>query len=326
MHKDVKFEYFSEVSEVSVDWLWYPYIPYGKLTVLQGDPGEGKSTFILNIAALLSNGKAMPDGFVIKEPHNIIYQCSEDGVSDTVKPRLIAAGADCNRVAYIVDDDAPLTFDDERIDEAIEKTAARLLILDPLQSYIPQDGDMHNAARMRSILSKLAKVAAKRNCAIVLVGHMNKAGGGKKLYRGLGSIDIAAIARSVLMVSRDECDESIRYVCQIKSSLAPEGSAIGFQFDPISGFRWLGPCTPNTRNTVEDGPSETKRSIAARYIYETLSEQDTPVVEIMEMLQRLGISARTINSAKKDIEVKSYRKNDIWYWRLPSVEEAEEME
>ncbi len=101
MGMDFKYEYFSSVKQKKVEWLWYPYIPYGKITLLQGDPGDGKSTFILNIAALLTRGAPMPDGFQVARPQKVIYQCAEDNVSDTVKPRLIAADADCGMIAYM---------------------------------------------------------------------------------------------------------------------------------------------------------------------------------------------------------------------------------
>ena len=96
----LQFEYFSSVKQRKIDWLWYPYIPYGKLTILQGDPGEGKSTFILAIAALLTRGKAMPDGYPIEQCQNVIYQTAEDNIADTVKPRLVASKADCSKIAY----------------------------------------------------------------------------------------------------------------------------------------------------------------------------------------------------------------------------------
>ena len=93
-------EYYSNVTAKPVDWLWYPYIPYGKLTVIQGDPGEGKSTFVLNLVSLLTNGQKMPDGYRLPGPGVAIYQCAEDGMADTIKPRLMKAGANCDRVAY----------------------------------------------------------------------------------------------------------------------------------------------------------------------------------------------------------------------------------
>ena len=236
------YDYYSSVIGREIRWLWYPYIPYGKITLLQGDPGEGKSTLALNITALLTCGKRMPDGFGNDIVQSVVYQCSEDNLADTVKPRLLAAGADCGKVAYIVDEEGSLTIDDDRIEETIRKTQAGLFILDPLQSYVSQDSDMQYAGKMRALLGKLSLVAARTECAILLIGHMNKNSSGKCIYRGLGSIDIAAIARSVLMVTRNTDDPDIRYMLQIKSSLAPEGDPIGFRFDRKHGFMWLGKC------------------------------------------------------------------------------------
>ena len=92
------YEFYSAIKQRAVEWLWYPYIPYGKIPVLQGDPGEGKSTFALNIAALLTQGKAMPDGFMCDRPQVVMYQCAEDNPADTIKPRLVAAGANCDTI------------------------------------------------------------------------------------------------------------------------------------------------------------------------------------------------------------------------------------
>lgn len=150
-------EYYSNIIPKPVDWFWYPYIPYGKLTLIQGDPGEGKSTFVLNLASLLSKGQPLPDGTVVPKPGVAIYQCAEDGIADTIKPRLEQAGADCEKVAYIIDDDIALTLEDGRIESAIRETGAKLFIIDPIQAFISSDSDMQNAAKMRAILRKLAK-------------------------------------------------------------------------------------------------------------------------------------------------------------------------
>lgn len=199
----------------SVEWIWYPYIPCGKITILQGDPGEGKSTLILHIAAILTKGATLPDGNKIQNPMTVIYQCSEDSKGDTIKPRLERAGADCRKVAFIKDDDGDLTLDDERIELAVKMTGARLLVLDPIQAFIGKNGNMQSAVRMRETMTKLANIASEYACAIVLVGHMNKTNGGKNIYRGLGSIDIAAAARSVLLVARDK-DEPYKKCFQIR--------------------------------------------------------------------------------------------------------------
>ncbi len=314
---DFQYEYFSSVTQHKIEWLWYPYIPYGKLTILQGDPGEGKSTFILNVAALLTRGKNMPDGFRVPAPQRVVYQTAEDNIADTVKPRLIEAGADCDMVAYIVDDDIPLTLEDSRIEKVIEQTGARLFILDPLQGYLSQDSDMVNAGRMRSQLKRLVDVAAKYNCAVVIVGHMNKASGEKNLYRGLGSIDIAAIARSVLMISRDKENPSIRYMFPVKSSLAPEGAAGAFSLNEALGFCWLGKREVDKTALINFSAVDNKKTIALRTIAEMLEGRPMMCSNIMRKPKLMDISERTINTAKKELGIVSFRKDGAWYWRLP---------
>ena len=172
---------YSAVTEREVEWLWFPYIPCGKPTVLQGDPGEGKSTFIINITALLTRGEPMPDGCGSRDPYRVVYQRAEDDIADTIKPRLIAAGADCDRVSFIQEDEGTITVDDDRIEAAIRSEGAKMLVLDPSQAFLPQDADMQNAQKMRAILRRLTMIAAKTKCAVVLVGHMDKSVGGKNL-------------------------------------------------------------------------------------------------------------------------------------------------
>lgn len=316
MSDAVKLRFYSSVESTEVKWLWYPHIPYGKLTILQGDPGEGKSTLVLNITALLTTGRPMPDGFQSGGPHNVLYQCSEDDASDTIKPRLLAAGADCDRVAFIQDDEMPLTLCDDRIEKAILKTRAKLLVLDPIQAYLPQEADMQSAQRMRGVLQKLNAIASRTNCAIVLVGHVNKDTAGKNLYRGLGSIDIAAIARSILMIERDTYDPAVRYMFPVKTSLAPEGPAIAFTFDHSIGFRWQG---PREHSCGTGYPEETsKRGQAAQILLCILEEGEMESREIFHLFETEGISRRTVQTAKKDLNLEAIRKNGVWYWRIPS--------
>ena len=287
-------EFYSNVKASEVEWVWYPYIPCGKITMLQGDPGEGKSTLIIHVAAILTKGGYLPDGQKIKKPEMVIYQCSEDGKGDTIKPRLEQAGADCNRVAFIKEDNDKLTLEDERIRNAIIQISAKMVVLDPIQAFIGHNGNMTNAVKMREILSKLSKVAAETNCAIVLVGHMNKSGGGNQLYRGLGSIDIAAAARSILMVSRDKEEPWKRYMFPVKSSLAPEGEPIGFELDKEKGFRWIGKCQINVEELLNVEKSTGKKDIAVEYLQKLLSAEDLPSTYIYEKMKEYGIAKRTV--------------------------------
>ena len=180
----------SEIQSKEVAWLWFPFIPYGKLTIVQGDPGDGKTTLVLNIAAKLSKGEGLDSKMKLTEPLNVIYQSAEDGLADTVKPRLETAGANCKNISVIDESIKSLSMIDERLEEAVIRTKAKLLILDPIPAYLGGGMDMNRANEARDMTKKLATLAEKYQCAIVLVGHMNKAAGNKAAYRGMGSIDI----------------------------------------------------------------------------------------------------------------------------------------
>lgn len=309
-------EYYSNVKSSSVEWIWYPYIPCGKITVLQGDPGEGKSTLILHIAAILTKGATLPDGNKIQNPMTVIYQCSEDSKGDTIKPRLERAGADCRKVAFIKDDDGALTLDDERIELAVKMTGAKLLVLDPIQAFIGKNGNMQSAVRMRETMTKLANIASEYACAVVLVGHMNKTNGGKNIYRGLGSIDIAAAARSVLLVARDKDEPSKRYMLPIKSSLAPEGEPIAFELDRDRGFSWIGKCDIDINELAAGQKSSAKKDMAVNYLHTILAENDVASVKIFEEMSRYGFSKRTVQNAKKEAGIQAYKKGNAWHWHM----------
>lgn len=229
----LKLIHMDQVEVEEIEWLFYPFIPYGKVTIIQGDPGEGKTTVVLQIIAKLTKGEAIlsetSEGKSEEtgvEPINVIYQTAEDGLGDTIKPRLLAAGADCSRVLVIDDQDQPLTMVDERLEEAIIQTKARLVVLDPIQGFLGAGVDMHRANEIRPLMKRISVLAEKYQCAIILIGHMNKNSNGKSSYRGLGSIDFQAAARSVLIVGRVKDEPEIRVICHVKSSLAPEGDGL----------------------------------------------------------------------------------------------------
>ena len=235
---------YSEVQSTDVRWLWYPFIAIGKITLLQGDPGDGKSTMMMNLIAELSKGGKTPDGKPVGTPQRVIYQCSEDGVSDTINPRLERCGADCRKVAFINEETySCLTLDDERIRQAIIEFRPRLVVIDPIQAYLGSDLDLQIAGRARKLMRRVGMWAAGYDCAIVLIGHLNKKEGSKGLYRSLGSIDVVAAARSVLQVERDAENRDIRIVHQIKNSLAPTAEDIRFSISAEKGFQWM-ECRP----------------------------------------------------------------------------------
>ena len=247
--EQVKLINMSDIQSQEVKWLWYPYIPFGKTTILQGDPGDGKTHLVLAIASMLTKGEALPSCEPMP-PITVIYQTAEDGLADTIKPRLEMVGADCRRVLVIDESDEVLSLSDERIGRAIVESGAKLLILDPLQAYLGANVDMHRANEVRPLFQKLGLVAERTECAIVIIGHMNK-GGSKSGYRGLGSIDITAAARSVLVVGKSPKDPNIKVMAHSKSNLAPEGTSLSFEIG--DGFRFLGECSVTRKSGTSRG-------------------------------------------------------------------------
>ena len=309
----------SEVELQEINWLWYPYIARGKITMIQGDPGEGKTTLALRLAAACSTGQALP-GMTITEPVNVIYQTAEDGLGDTIKPRLMEAGADEDRVLNIVEDTFSLTLLDERIEAAIVQTGAKLMILDPVQGYVGEKVDMNRANEIRSVMKNVAAVAERTGCAIVLVGHLNKATGTNSAYRGLGSIDFRAAARSVLLVGRMKKEPNVRVIVHDKSSLAPEGKSIAFSLGDENGFHWLDGYNDITADELLCGfNAETKTAAAEQLILDMLSDGEPVLCKTIQAAAKAkGISKRTLDDAKKNIgSIHTDKPGKHWTWQIP---------
>lgn len=323
---ELKLIHMEDVVSKEVEWLWYPYIPHGKITIIEGDPGEGKTTLVLKLAAALSRGLPLPcDDDKEYEPIHIIYQTAEDGIEDTIKPRLEKAGADCSMIRVIDETDKELSMTDDRLEQAIIETKARLIILDPIQAYIGATVDMHRANEIRPVLKHLGTIAEKHNCAIILIGHMNKASGSKSTYRGLGSIDIQATARSVLLVARLRDKPNIRIMAHDKSSLAPAGDAIGFEMTEDNGMVCIGPydITIDELLSGNEGRGKKKLDIAENFIKEYFgSNKVIPSNEIMMEAAKRSIKRNTLLSAKKKLGITSDKEKAedgtiYWTWVMP---------
>ena len=299
----VKIIRMSDVELTPVEWLWKPYLPFGKLSVLQGNPGEGKTYFAMHLAAACTNGKLLPN-MESMEPFNVIYQTAEDGLGDTVKPRLIEAGADLDRVLVIDDSDVQLTLSDERIEKAIIENNARLVIIDPIQAYLGADVDMNRANEVRPIFMRLGQVAQRTGCAILLIGHLNKAAGMQSLQRGLGSIDIAAAVRSVMFIGKLKHDPTMRILTHEKSSLAPPGVSLAFSLGDEGGFRWVGEydITADEMLSGIEPQRETKTQQAKDLICALLAGGKQVLSEDIDKaaLER-GIPGRTVRDAKREL-------------------------
>ena len=338
MEPDLKLINMEMVEVEQIEWLLYPFIPFGKVTIIQGDPGEGKTTMVLQIIAKLTkgeeifpkqeqkieekNGAEMPvDSNVdisesLIEPVNVIYQTAEDGLGDTIKPRLLAAGADCSRVLVIDDREQPLTMLDIRLEEAIVQTKARLVVLDPIQGFLGAKVDMHRANEIRPLMKRVAVLAEKYHCAIILIGHMNKNSNGKSSYRGLGSIDFQAAARSVLIVGRIKDEPEVRVVCHVKSSLAPEGKSIAFRLDKDNGFEWIGEYDISADDLLSGDSRGQKSRKSKEFLLEILADGGMAQKKIEEEAEKRGIKKKTLRNAKLELEIDSVKRGNQWFWML----------
>jgi len=307
----------SDIETEQVQWLWYPFIPYGKITIIQGDPGEGKTSFVLAMIALLTTGKPLPEDKTVAEPIRVIYQSAEDGLADTIKPRLEASGADCSRILVIDESVKELTLCDERLEQAVQETGAKLIVLDPLQAYLGGNVDMHRANEVRPVFKRLCAIADRTGCAIILIGHMNKAQGLKSSYRGLGSIDFHAAARSVLLVGRLKSEPSVRVVAHDKSNLAPEGKSIAFSLDAENGFQWIGYCDVSVDDILSGTGSVQTKTVQMENELRRMLIEPILAEDVFRRAAELDISERTVKIAKKNLDIQSDRIGEHWYWRLP---------
>ncbi len=328
----------ADVQPESVAWLWYPYIPRGKITILEGDPAAGKTWLALALAAAVSRGCGLPDAAdsgrpnaMTCEPGQVIYLTAEDGLADTLRPRLDAVGADASRAyaltaAHIDGIEVAITLRDlDVLNDALTQTHAALLVVDPVQGFLGSQIDMHRANEVRPVLAGLAKLGEQHNCAIVCIRHLSKANADRALYRGLGSIDFTAAARSVLLAGRDPTDANRRALVQIKNSLAPEGPALAYA---INGgrFEWAGLSEMTSAALLARDASDDDRGAldeAREWLADALVEGPRTAKDMQHDARAAGIAAATLRRAQRALGVQVRRTGGVggaghWEWSLPS--------
>jgi DNA repair protein RadA/Sms len=316
----------SEISPEEVRWLWFPRIPLDKLTLLEGDPGLGKSHLALQLATAVSLGYGLP-GMLKTTPANTVLLTAEDGLGDTVRPRLDAMKADVSRIFQL---DGPLVFDAAglgQLEQAIQETSARLVVVDPLVAYLGATIDLHRANETRAITKQLAAMAARHHCAMVLVRHLTKSGKDRAIYRGLGSIDLTASCRSAMLVGSDPNDPTRAALVHIKSNLAAKAASLGFTIaDGI--FKWTG----RTMLTAADilGAEQGGQSAvqeAEAFLRSVLADGPVAVAAVQKQARVAGVAEKTLRRARESLGViptqvhEEGRKGAAgWTWCLPDSE------
>lgn len=315
----------SEVAPVAIEWLWPGRLALGKMTLLDGDPELGKSLLTLDLAARLSAGRAWPDGVPIPEPAATLVLGSEDA-ADAVLPRLHALGADPSRIFLQPPDLDPatvLTAPASCLDRFLDHSQARLLVLDPVTAFLPSAAAFTIDPVVRRTLGPLVALAARRRCAVLLVRHLAKAARGQTLYRGLGSIALAAACRTAWLLAPDPRRRERRILADIKNNLGPRQPSLAFEITtgPTGGpaLTWLGPCDFSADLLVTTSPSP--RTAALDFLLEMLADGPRPAGDLWNAALPRGLNRRTLQRAREDLAIRSERRHEngrtICYWLLP---------
>jgi hypothetical protein len=323
----------SEVEPELVQWLWQDRLPRGKLAVLEGDPGLGKSAVTLDVAARVSAGLELPDGEGC-EPAGVVLLSAEDGLADTIRPRLDAAGADTERIVALSTvaegrtDERTICIPNDLhiVERAIGRVGAALVIADPLMAFLGEKTDAHKDQHIRRALAPTAALAERTGATILIVRHLNKAAGGNTLYRGGGSIGIIGAARSGLVVAKDPEDPERRILAANKHNLSSAAPSLVFSLEtaPNGAARvaWGGTSELSASDILKEPADSEQRSAlfeAKGFLLTELADGPVAAERVKKDARGAGVSERTLKRAKRTLGVESKKGGDgCWTWILPS--------
>lgn len=319
-----------DVMPERVEWLWPGRLPAGKLVLLDGDPGVGKSTIAVNLAAHLTIGRVWPDGAPCPAG-DVLILSAEDGLADTVRPRLDAAKGEPSRVHALTDIEypcedginrtRPVTLADvDAIEKAVRDTGAIFVIVDVLMAYLPGRVDSHKDQDVRGVLSAVKDVAERTGATFLLLRHLNKASGGSPLYRGGGSIGIIGAARTAMLAAPDPDDESRHVLAITKNNLAAKPPALAYRLvdsgdGGCASVQWEG-ATAHTadqllaRRDDEVGEERSERDEAADWLVAYLTEcgGEAAYQDVIKAGRAQGFAERTLKRARQKAAVTSDRR------------------
>lgn len=313
----------ADVEKEEIEWLWYPYIAKKKLTIFSGEEGIGKSWITCALASVVSNGYRFPQSENETPEATVLFLALEDGLSDTLKPRLELVGAKHENIHSIT---AHFSFDDLgllRFYNLIEKMKPAIVFIDPFFSYLRGGLNINLATEIRPITSKLAEIAEECNSAFVLIRHIGKSKGfGDARSAGLGSIDLRAVCRSEILIGRDPENARQGAMVQIKNNLAEAGAPVGYELKQDEFF-WLERTALTADKILSSHKSEDDRSSqmeSVTFLRETLAEGERLASEVKKEAAAIGITEQMLRTARAKLQVEVYSRGfnpKKWYWALP---------
>jgi hypothetical protein len=325
-----------DVEARAVQWLWEPFVPSSMVSMLSGDPGAGKSFVALALAADLTRGR-LRDGRNV-EPASVIYLSVENPIAESVRPRFDLLGGDPARFymlrgkSFDGGHSGVSLADIDVLRQSIQEKKAKLLVVDPIQSYLGAGVDLHRSNETRPVMDGLGKLAEETGCAILLLRHLSKAGGSKAISRGLGSIDLTGAVRSELLAGSLPDDPSARALVHIKSNVGRLGRAQGFAIDDQGTFSWTGVSALTAGDLLAEPtrPGDKKILQASEWLRAELADGAKEQAAIREKAESEGFSLGTLRRAKAKLRVHSVRSgfggSGTWMWALPDSTEPPEGE
>src|SRR5215204_1070637 len=317
----------ADVSAETVEWLWERRIPLGKITVLDGDPDNGKSVLTTDLAARVTTGRAMPYGFGKTFPQaGVVILSAEDGVGDTIRPRFDAADGDPNKVVILGNEDPfGIPEDLPKLERAIKQVGAKLVIVDPIMAFLGENINSNSDKDVRSALKPLKQLAERTGAAVVIVRHLNKTPGGNVLYRGGGSIGIIGAARSGLVVGPHPTDEALRVLASQKHNLSMPPESLAYQVtsaphNPHAAvIVYKGVTEMNAKDILKPQVEEQERSAmdeAKDFLREVLTAGEKPAADVKSEAESVGVAWGTLKRAKVALGVNPVKRGAFWYWSL----------
>lgn len=312
----------SEVTPEVVGFLWPPYVPLGKVTILEGHPGMGKSYLSLDLAAKVTTGQVPADG----KPGNVALLTCEDGLGDTIRNRLDTLGADCERVFHFSSEHGIELSDEEHwksLLSGLEKIKPTLIIIDPIQGFIGRDVDLNRANSVRWIMSRLAALAEDMECSILLIRHLTKGTRDSAILRGSGSVDFAAAARCIILVGKNPNNPEQAVMVHTKHSLTEQGPSLAFEINE-GGLVWHGPTSLTAADLLQPEQPGGNRRIdeVSKLLTELLNSGPMPAKAIFEACSVAGYPEVTVKRAKALLGITSSKPGigSGWMWQLPGHE------